>query len=131
MNNSEEVHTNQYLADLIKTRAAELGFEACGIAPAGEISSWNREKYFQWLEKGYNGRMQYMENNIDKRIDPSVLVPGALSVICLAFNYQQEDHQPPGTRYKISRYAAGKDYHYVLKEKLYGLLAFIQQETPV
>jgi epoxyqueuosine reductase len=128
---NEGIHPNQYLADLIKSRAAELGFEACGIAPAGEINQFHKEKYDLWLANGYNGKMQYMENNIDKRLDPSVLVPGAKSVICLAFNYHQENHQPENTRYKISRYAAGKDYHYVLKEKQYQLLALIQEHTSV
>jgi epoxyqueuosine reductase len=131
MTDENSIHPNQYLADLIKARAEELGFAACGITHAGEVNEMHREKYFSWLEQGYNGKMEYMQNNIEKRLDPSVLVPGALSVICLAFNYQQENHQPEETRYKVSRYAAGKDYHYVIREKLYMLLAFIQEHVGV
>jgi epoxyqueuosine reductase len=124
-------HPNQHIADLIKSEATELGFAACGITRADPVAARNTEHYFQWLDKGHQGKMQYMENNVDKRLDPGILVPDALSVVCLAFNYNQQNFQPDTTRYRISRYAAGEDYHYVLKEKLYHLLHVIQQQVEV
>lgn len=109
---------------LIKAKAHELGFMACGVARAGFLAE-EAPRLERWLREGKNGRMAYMERNFDLRLDPARLVPGARSVISLAYNYftsaQQEDPVAP----KLSSYAHGRDYHKVVKKRLKPLLAFI------
>lgn len=119
---------NRIHADLIKHKAQELGFDACGIAPAMAVSESCKESLLSWLHEGCHGQMAYMANHLEKRLNPSLLEPGSLSVISLALNYYQDNHQHPQAYYKISRYAAGQDYHFVIKEKLNQLLQFIQAE---
>lgn len=110
---------------LIKQKASELGFMSCGIAKAVRLDN-DARRLEQWLSKGHQGGMQYMENYFDLRIDPRKLVPGARSVITLLLNYypsaQQQEHAP-----KVAKYAWGTDYHYVIKDKLNELLAFIKE----
>ncbi len=110
----------------IKQKALELGFSSVGIAKAGFLEA-EAPKLTSWLQRGYQGEMRYLEKYFDKRLDPRLLVPGAKSVISLSFNYYPEKHQTSGT-YKIARYAYGKDYHYVLKDKLRTLLSAIQAQ---
>lgn len=80
----------------------------------------------QWLNQGFHGEMQYMENHFEKRIDPTKLVPGAKSVIVLMHNYFQQEKQKKDAP-KIARYAYGEDYHFVLKRKLKDLIYFIEE----
>jgi epoxyqueuosine reductase len=110
----------------IKRRAAELGFMACGISKA-EFLEEEAPRLENWLKRGMNGKMGYMENHFDKRLDPRLLVDGAKSVISLLLNYYPpaEDQQPDDTL-KISKYAYGRDYHFVIKDKLKTLLADMQ-----
>lgn len=115
----------------IKSRAAELGFDQCGMASAEKADTEIKTRFDTWISDKKHGKMQYMENHLDKRMDPSLLVPGAKSVICLAMNYHQKDFQPAEAKYKVSQYAAGKDYHTVIKKKLYLLLEFILSIAPV
>lgn len=109
---------------LIKEEARRLGFDACGIAAAVQLDD-DARRLETWLKNGYQGTMQYMERNFDLRTDPRKLVPGARSVITLLLNYFPEQQQQPGTP-KIAKYAYGTDYHYVIKDKLNELLAFIK-----
>lgn len=111
---------------LIKQEAYRLGFESCGIAKANFLEE-EAKPFEEWLQKGYHGKMKYMENYFDKRLDPRKLVEGAKTVISLSFNYFPSEEQEKDT-YKISRYAYGKDYHFVLKEKLKNLLFFIEEK---
>ena len=113
-------------AQFIKQEAKRLGFLACGIAKA-EFLSEEAPRLEKWLQKGFHGEMQYMENHFDKRLDPRLLVDDAKSVISLAYNYYPEQQQNKDS-YKISKYTYGEDYHHVIKEKLRELLANIQQE---
>ncbi|XZF14045.1 tRNA epoxyqueuosine(34) reductase QueG [Chitinophagaceae bacterium MMS25-I14] len=109
---------------LIKEEAKRLGFESCGIAAAVQLDD-DARRLENWLNKGFHGKMQYMENHFDLRIDPRKLVPGARSVITLMLNYfpsEKQEAQAP----KIARYAWGIDYHYVIREKLNALLDFIK-----
>lgn len=110
---------------MIKEEAKRLGFLFCGISRA-EFLEKEAPRLEQWLREGRHGRMEYMENYFDKRLDPRLLVDGAKSVISLGLNYYtprlQKDPQAP----KISRYAYGKDYHFVIKDKLKDLLLFIR-----
>lgn len=111
---------------LIKQKALELGFSFAGVSKAGFLEH-EAKKMEDWLQKGFHGKMTYMENHFDKRLDPTKLVPGAKSVLSLGYNYFTEKRQNPGAP-KISTYAYGTDYHVVVKEKLKQLLAYIQDE---
>jgi epoxyqueuosine reductase len=111
---------------LIKTEAKRLGFLSCGISKAGFLEE-EAPRLEEWLNQNMHGEMQYMENHFDKRLDPTKLVEGARSVISLLLNYYPNDVQNPDS-YKISKYAYGTDYHFVIKDKLKHLLHFIQEE---
>jgi epoxyqueuosine reductase len=111
---------------LIKQEAYRLGFMQCGIAAAKELTE-DAHHLEQWLKKGLQAGMGYMERHFDLRIDPRKLVPGAKSVITVLLNYFPEQQQSADTP-AISKYAFGTDYHYVIREKLNQLLAFIRVE---
>lgn len=110
----------------IKATAARLGFSYCGIARAEKLNE-DARRLEKWLNKNHQGSMQYMENHFDKRIDPTLLVPGAQSVITLMKNYYPEKKQENKSP-KIARYAWGKDYHEVIRALLKELLAEMNQE---
>lgn len=101
----------------IKTVAARLGFAYCGISRAGFLEE-EANHLDEWLRRGYHGKMGYMENYHDKRLDPTKLVPGAKSVISLIFNYYPKTDLARSGEFKIAKYAYGEDYHFVIKEKL-------------
>ncbi len=113
-------------SNFIKSLAATLGFDHCGIARAGKLDD-DARRLEAWLNKGFQGSMHYMEKHFDLRIDPTLLVPGAKSVITLLLNYFPEQVQRSGSP-KISKYAYGKDYHTVIREKLNELLAKVKIE---
>lgn len=110
----------------IKAEAKRLGFLSCGISKA-EFLEDEAPRLEAWLKAERNGKMGYMENHFDKRLDPRLLVPGGKSVISVLLNYYSDDQQPEGAP-KISKYAYGADYHFVIKEKLKELFSFIHQE---
>ncbi|WP_445737540.1 tRNA epoxyqueuosine(34) reductase QueG [Mariniflexile sp.] len=112
--------------ELIKTEAKRLGFLSCGISKAQflEVEAPRLEK---WLNNNMHGEMQYMENHFDKRLDPTKLVEDSKSVISLLLNYYPEERQVENT-FKLSKYAYGTDYHFIIKDKLKSLLRFIQEE---
>lgn len=110
---------------LIKNEAARLGFNYCGIAKAVQMDG-DARRLEQWLNKGMQGTMHYMENYFDLRTDPRKLVPGARSVITLLMNYFPKEKQRSDTP-KISKYAYGVDYHQVIRKKLNLLLQFIRE----
>jgi epoxyqueuosine reductase len=105
---------------IVKSESKRLGFDFCGISKA-EFLEEEAPHLEKWLHQGMNGKMQYMENYFDMRLDPRKLVPGAKSVISLMFNYYPEEKQNSDAP-KISKYAYGKDYHFVIKDKLHELL---------
>lgn len=109
----------------IKASAERLGFHYCGIAKAVKLDD-DARRLEQWLQQGMHGSMHYMENYFDLRTDPRRLVPGAKSVVTLLLNYYPAEQQQPGAP-KISKYAFGKDYHEVIREKLNNLLDLIRQ----
>jgi epoxyqueuosine reductase len=100
----------------VKSAAQSLGFDFCGIAKAARLED-DEKRLSSWLNKGFNGSMNYMANYFDLRVDPTKLVPGAKSVITLLLNYFPEQQQNPDAP-QISKYAYGKDYHEVIKGKL-------------
>ncbi len=116
------------LSERIKTEAEKLGFFACGISKAGLLNK-DAERVERWLGKGMQGGMQYLEHNREKRYDSTRLVEDAKSVVSLLFNYFPSEELPSQSHYKISKYAYGKDYHYVLKQKLASLLEKIETWT--
>jgi len=120
--NSKEKHTQ-----LIKTEAKRLGFLSCGISKA-EFLEEEAPRLEKWLNNHMHGEMQYMENHFDKRLDPTKLVEGSKSVISLLLNYYPSEIQKEPFAPKISKYAYGTDYHFVIKEKLKKLLNFINDE---
>lgn len=117
----KQKYTNQ-----IKTEANRLGFVSCGISKAQFLEE-EAPRLEKWLKKGMQGEMSYMENHFDKRLDPTKLVPDSKSVISLILNYFPSEFQNEKS-YKISKYAYGTDYHYVIKDKLKQLLHFISEE---
>ncbi len=117
------------LTQNIKTKAIELGFDKVGIAQAKELEC--AERFAEWLSRGYQGEMTYMENNQKKRVDPRKIMEGAKSVISLAMNYytpfRRAENPSEGV---ISRYACGEDYHDVIRPRLTALLAYINKLVP-
>ncbi|THF48852.1 tRNA epoxyqueuosine(34) reductase QueG [Flavobacterium supellecticarium] len=120
------INNSEKYTQLIKTEAKRLGFLSCGISRAGFLEE-EAPRLEKWLNAQMNGKMGYMENHFDKRLNPTLLVDDAKSIISLTLNYYPEVKQNVGS-YKISKYAYGQDYHYVIKEKLKELLFFIQNE---
>ena len=110
----------------IKEEANRLGFLSCGISKA-EFLEEEAPRLEKWLSQNHHGEMRYMENHFDKRLDPRLLVPGAKSVISLLYNYYTSDIQLDSSAPKISKYAYGEDYHYVIKSKLKQLFEYIRE----
>tara|TARA_B100001175_G_scaffold317889_1_gene337276 strand:- start:7543 stop:8463 length:921 start_codon:yes stop_codon:yes gene_type:complete len=113
-------------AAIIKTTAKELGFLSCGISKA-EFLDDEAPRMEQWIKDSKHGKMAYMENHFDKRLDPRLLLPGAKSVVSLLLNYYTEKHQAQAAP-KISKYAYGTDYHFVIKDKLKQLFQTLQEK---
>lgn len=111
---------------LVKSIATGLGFDYCGIAKAGKLDE-DARRLEQWLNKNMQGKMEYMSRNFEKRIDPTVLMPGAKSVITLLLNYYPEQKQS-ALENKVSKYAYGKDYHEVIKSKLHEFLFLLREK---
>ena len=111
-------------SEFIKAEAKRLGFMSCGISKAAFLEE-EAPRLEKWLNKQMHGEMSYMANHFDKRLDPTKLVEGSKSVVSLLLNYYPSEQQNPES-YKISKYAYGRDYHFVIKDKLKELLAAIQ-----
>ena len=120
------INNKEKYTQLIKAESKRLGFLSCGISKAGFLED-EAPRLESWLNRNMNGQMSYMENHFDKRLNPTLLVDGAKSVISLLLNYYPAELQNQDS-YKISKYAYGHDYHQVIKEKLNELLHFIQTE---
>lgn len=120
------INNKEKYTQLIKAESKRLGFLSCGISKA-EFLEQEAPRLERWLSQNMNGQMSYMENHFDKRLNPTLLVDGAKSVISLLLNYYPAELQNQDS-YKISKYAYGQDYHYVIKKKLKELLHFIQTE---
>ena len=120
------IETKSKYTKLIKTEAKRLGFLSCGISKA-EFLEEEAPRLEQWLNQNMHGGMRYMENHFDKRLDPTKLVEDSKSVVSLLLNYFPSEVQNSES-YKISKYAYGTDYHFVIKDKLKSLLHFIQEE---
>jgi epoxyqueuosine reductase len=116
------------LSRFIKSAAVRLGFTYCGISKA-EFLEDEAPRLEEWLRRGYHGKMAYLENHFDKRLDPTKLFPGAKSVISLIYNYYPKEDLKQENNFKIAKYAYGDDYHDVIKEKLKDLLYEVQDKA--
>ncbi|WP_038266785.1 tRNA epoxyqueuosine(34) reductase QueG [Zhouia amylolytica] len=112
---------------MIKSEAKRLGFLSCGISKADFLEE-EAPRLEKWLKNNMHGEMHYMENHFDKRLDPRKLVEGSKSVVSMLLNYYPENTQEDPEAPRISKYAYGTDYHFVIKDKLKQLLQFIQEE---
>ena len=110
--------------------ATALGFSFCGISKA-EFLEEEAPRFEAWLKRNYQGSMSYLENHFDKRLDPTLLVPGAKSVISLVYNYYPDKdlNHNKSDNLKIAKYAYGEDYHFIIKDKLKILLSKIREEV--
>jgi len=115
------------LTHYLKESAYAEGFAYIGISKAEKMEP-EAERLEAWLSQGMHGQMSYMENHFDMRVDPTILVPGAKSVISLMYNYFPTSTQDDPTAPKLSRYAQGKDYHHVLKHKLKTILYGLEEQ---
>jgi epoxyqueuosine reductase len=113
-------------ARLIKAEAARLGFLFCGVSEAGFLEE-EAPRLERWLKGQMHGQMGYMADHFDKRLDPRLLVPGARSIITVLLNYYPERTQTDPGAPRISKYAYGEDYHFVIKDRLRELADFIRQ----
>lgn len=120
------INNKEKYTQLIKTEAKRLGFFSCGISKAGFLEE-EAPRLERWLNQNRHGQMSYMEDYFDKRLDPRILVEDGKSVISLLLNYYPSEFQNEES-YKISKYAYGKDYHYVIKKKLRKFLNTIKRE---
>jgi len=120
------INNKEKYTQLIKAESKRLGFLSCGISKAGFLEE-EAPRLEYWLNNNMNGQMSYMENHFDKRLNPTLLVDDAKSIISLLLNYYPSELQNQDS-YKISKYAFGQDYHHVIKDKLKELLHFIQTE---
>ncbi len=113
--------------NIIKSKAKNFGFQSCGIAKAGFLEE-DAHALDAFLKRNYHGEMHYMENHYDKRLDPTLLVEGAKSVISLSYNYFPDETIPAENNYKISKYAYGKDYHDIIKDILRNMMVELTDE---
>lgn len=119
--NSESLNSQ-----LLKKQATSLGFSACGITQARPVDDKTARCYREWIAAGRHADMQYLANNIDKRLDPTLLVSEARSIVVVATNYAPAQ-RIPDSEYQIAAYAYGQDYHDVVKQRLRQLV----QSSPV
>ncbi|MCK3683860.1 tRNA epoxyqueuosine(34) reductase QueG [Maribellus sp. YY47] len=115
------------ISDLIKEKAKSLGLSDCAIVPASFLAE-EKEHFESWLSNEMHGEMGYMARNVEKRLNPKLLVEDALSIIVVLQNYFPKEMQHDKDAPVLSKYAYGTDYHFVLKEKLRQLLEFINTE---
>jgi len=120
----------QQLTNAVRQEAIRLGFEGCGFSRAGFLED-EAGRLEAWLHGQKHGDMSWMENHFDKRLDPTLLVPGSKSVVSVLCSYNQpevfSEHIKDDENPKISKYALGEDYHFVLKDKLFQLFEFTKQ----
>ena len=112
--------------EIIKRKAVDLGFSSCGISKARFLKE-EEKKFEDWLNNGYQGSMNYLNKNFDKRLDPRKLVHGSKSIISLTYNYYPPKKLVKKNNFIISKYAYGKDYHKIIKKKLKQLFLFMKE----
>jgi epoxyqueuosine reductase len=121
--------TTADLSTFIKEQALRLGFDACGIAKADRISDEAAVGFHTWLQGKHQAGMDYMERNLEKRMDPRLLVEGCRSVIVVALNYEPVERRKP-EKPQIAKFAYGLDYHDLIRSKLRRLLQIMNEQGP-
>ena len=122
------MHNSLYIpASYIKQQASDIGFDACGIAKAEQLYDFE-QRYSHWLSLGYNADMHYMEQNVEKRLNPTLIYSSAQMVISLAVGYKPSfvQSRPPF----VAQYAYSEDYHRKIKTMLFRLINTIQADYP-
>ena len=104
-------------ANEVKAIAQQMGFHTCGLAIAAPVEAAVATYYMTWIAQGGHGEMDYLARNIEKRLDPTLLLPGAKTIVSVALNYYPQQHLP-SEGYQLASYAYGKDYHDLMKHKL-------------
>lgn len=117
---------NRDVREAVRRKALSLGFDACGFACAEPVEQWAVEAYDNWIAAGHNDCMDYATRYRDVRNDPHLLLEGAKTVISVAINYLPPRQQPADAP-QFALYAYGRDYHEVVKERLFRLAAFIEE----
>lgn len=115
--------------DVIKATARQLGFDFCGVSKA-EFLAEEAPRLEAWLKNGSHGKMAYMENHFEKRLDPAKLVHGAKSVVSLLYNYypEQDLTEQKADHFKLAKYAYGEDYHLIIKDRLKTFMSILRKE---
>jgi epoxyqueuosine reductase len=116
------------LSEIVKQKAYELGFAGCGISPVIDASK-DIKRLQEWISDNYHADMAWIERSIPLRQDPALLLPDIKSVVVVVINYDSPDTVSVSD-YKISKYALNKDYHTVIKSKLYQMLSMVQEFEP-
>lgn len=116
------------ISHLIKEKANKLGLLECAILPVSILDD-EKDKFKRWISDKMHGEMGYMERNLDKRLNPALLLENAKTIIVVLLNYFPKETQTDKEAPVLSKYAYGTDYHFVLKDKLKRLLDFIREET--
>jgi epoxyqueuosine reductase len=116
------------ISEKIKSQVKELGFLGCAIIPASFLEE-EEVNFKSWLDKGMHGEMDYMARNVEKRLDPLLLLENAKTLIVVLQNYFPQKTQKNPDAPVLSKYAYGTDYHFVMKDKLRKLLDFIQEKV--
>lgn len=122
------MYDKAHITRLIKQQAIAIGFDSCGIVRAGYLEE-ERPRLERWLNSQHHGDLAYMERNMELRLDPRKLVEGTQSLIMVTLNHYTAKTQPRCAP-KIAKYAFGKDYHFIVKEKLEQLFTYIQKQVP-
>ena len=104
------LNENKLLKEKILKKSKSIGFAAFGVAKSH--SSKHQLYFHNWLKNGYDASMSWMRRHIEKRMNPSELVPGAKTILVVADVYRKKEDK--GGKH-IARYAQGQDYHQVLK----------------
>ncbi len=112
---------------IVKDAARRLGFDYCGITSTAALEE-EKTRFKKWLQHKHHGEMSYLENHFEKRLNPAILVEGARSVVSLMYNYYPARKLPDKNNYKISKYAYGADYHYVIRRKLKEYLSILNDK---
>lgn len=117
----------------LKSLASCLGFSACGVAPAGPVDGFVANAFRQWMAEGKQADMAYLSNHVEKRLDPTLLMEGAQSVVSVALSYYPSELLDVEKQYEFAWYAYGQDYHEVMKARLKTLvemlLADVEEEV--
>jgi epoxyqueuosine reductase len=113
--------------DRIKIKSFELGFSACGFAKADELTEV-KDTFLNYLATGRNAELHYLEKNPERRLDPRLVLEGTRTVISLLMNYYPKDLLPEDNNFIISKYGYGKDYHFLMMEKMKELVVLMKNE---